>query len=250
MMSPMTKLRVFLLSALLVLASLMPVFASSQRVSVVKEYPGETVTFEYEDGYLVEEVSEKGGSKTRTVYTYMDGRLAMCISHDEASNESSTVFFLRSPSSYELVAVRRNDGYTYIEDSYLIQNGMLIESSYILNEDGTASILDSGVRYEYSADGTLVREIHDDKVVEYVYDGFILVERRTSAANGSYEVEHIHDGEVSYIDGFGLNGEMEWRIVPGIDGKGDVKTIYDAGRPIANVHYKEDNVRVDRIEYL
>ena len=39
-------------------------FAVGPRDVVVKEYPGETLTLEYEDGYLVKETSSRDGVET------------------------------------------------------------------------------------------------------------------------------------------------------------------------------------------
>lgn len=239
------------IAAVIFLSMPLSVSASDVRSSTVKEYPGETVEYEYEDGLLVSETSlGDDGVETRTTYQYIDGRLAMCTTVCSATDVVDTVFFIRSPSTYELVAIKRNGSFTFIADPLALKAGGSVDSSYVLHEDGTSSIVDGDREFQYSATGELVREILGDRVVEYGYEDGAVVERRTTYPSGSCTVERFSNGEKVSLEEFGSDGVIASRIVYGLDGGGMVKTIYSNGRPVADVHYKEDDVRVDRIEYL
>ena len=246
-------------AAVFLFASHLLVFGTGSRDVVVKEYPGETLTLEYEDGYLVKETSSRDGAETTTTYQYIDGRLVLCTTVDSSSGESHTVFFLRSPYGNELVAVKRDGVLTYTEDSFVVQNGQMIDTSslaqllssnYDINEDGNIVIVDGDITYEYSSEGVLLKEIGLGSTAEYLYVEDVLVGVRTTMEDGSYSLGVYEDGVLSSLEEFDANGTISSRTVYGKDGEGMVRTLFDAGRPVADVHYKEDNRRVDRIEYL
>lgn len=240
-------------------ASHLPAFAEGSRDVVVREYPGETLTLEYEDGYLVKETSSRNGEETTTTYQYMEGRLVMCATVDSSSGESHIVFFLRSPYGNELVAVKRDGVLTYTEDSFVVQNGQRIDTSsflqllsknYDTTEDGNIVIIDEDLTYEYSKEGALLRRIGLGSTTEYLYEEDVLVGVRTTLADGSFSYGVYEAGVLSSLDEFDANGTILSRTVYGKDGAGMVRTLFDSGRPVANVYYREDNRRVDRIEYL
>lgn len=234
-------------------------FAVGPRDVVVKEYPGETLTLEYEDGYLVKETSSRDGVETTTSYQYIDGRLVMCTTVDSSSGVSHTVFFLRSPYGNELVAVKRDGVLTYTEDSFVIQNGQRIDTSsfaellagnYDTNENGDMVIVDGDYIYEYSVEGALLRKIGLGSTVEYLYEDDVLVGVRTTFDDGGFSYGVYEQGVLSSLEEFDASGAISSRTVYGKEGTGKVRTLYDSGRPVANVYYREDNRRVDRIEYL
>jgi len=229
------------------------VFSVFAYDTIVKEYPDETVTYEYENGYLIKEISVALGVKKETSYHYINGKLVMCTTVHSNSQENEVIFFLRSPSTNELIAVKRGDSLTYVEDSFVAQNELIIktESLFETLEDGTTVIVTENARYEYSTNGVLSREIREDSTIEYFYEEGKLISTKAVYNDGKSKVENYEDGIIVKTEEYDSLGVMISSILYDSDSTGGmVKTLYDNGRPIAVVYYKEDNKRIDRIEYL
>ncbi len=220
---------------------------------VKKEYLQETLILEYdENGYLVCETVLANDAEQKTTYQYIDGKLVMCVTINSNTQKNNIVFFLRSPNTNELVAVQKNEEMTYVDDSFVAQNDIIINTSFVYEtlESGNTVVTQSDVKYEYSNDGILIRKTSQNETVEYFYEDGVLFASKTVFNDLSYNIEQYDNGSVVLVQEYDKNGVLKVSIIYNLSNEGMVKTMYDNGRPVADIYYKEDNKRIDRIEYL
>lgn len=227
-------------------------YENSGHSVIKKEYPQETLILEYEDGYLISETSFSNGIERKTTYQYIDGKLVMCITTSSDSQKNDITFFLRSPNTNELVAVKRNEEIVYVDNSFVAQNNIVINtgSVYETLENGSTAITQGDVKYEYSQDGTLIKKTSTEETVSYFYKDGVLSSAKTVFNDGSYNIEEYEDKKVVSLQEYDVNGVLKVSILYRSSNEGMIKTMYDNGRPVANIYYKEDNKRIDKIEYL
>jgi len=217
-----------------------------------KEYPEETLILEYDNGYLISETVVSNGEEQKTTYQYVDGKLVMCITTNSKTQKTEVIFFLRSPNTNELVAVKRDEEIIYVDNSFVAQNDIIINTGFVYEtlESGNTVVTQGDVKYEYSKEGILIKKISQNETTEYFYKDRVLSSSKTVFNNASYNIEEYDDGKVVSLKEYDINGILKVSILYSSSNEGMVKTMYDNGRPVANVYYKEDNKRIDRIEYL
>ncbi len=223
---------------------------------ILRKYSGSTDELRkvYRDGRLVFESETESGVRKETSYAYSNGKLIFTASEEQGGNKS-VLSVLRSSDTGRIVGLSDNGAVRFMSDSYLVQDGTLLESlvpglvvsgEHTVLEDGNIRIAeDNGVTSVYSSDGLLLSTVSGNRQTSYLYEDnkLICVE---SVEGKTREVTNYENGwaneQMVYDD-----GELVSRTV--FRDEGNVKTLYRNGRVVAVVHYRKDNRTVDRIEY-
>lgn len=148
--------------------------------------------------------------------------------------------------------MKRDEEIIYVDNSFVAQNDIIINTGFVYEtlESGNTVVTQGDVKYEYSKEGILIKKISQNETTEYFYKDRVLSSSKTVFNNASYNIEEYDDGKVVSLKEYDINGILKVSILYSSSNEGMVKTMYDNGRPVANVYYKEDNKRIDRIEYL
>ncbi len=214
---------------------------------------GAVLTRTYKDGRLTLEVSSDRDGESRTSYAYIDGRLALTTTVDQAGIQSVSSY-LRTADKNRIIGVSQSGDVRFLSDDFIVQRGdvlqnlasnLVVSGDHEVLEDGTIRVEDDGRSLYYSVDGRLLRSVSDEETVSYHYDSDVL-SSITTVLGTKRTVENYRDGAAFEIYVY-IDGELESHTLYKKDG--NITALYSNGRKVAVIHYKKDNRTIDRIEY-
>ncbi|MCF0262698.1 MAG: hypothetical protein HUK23_07290 [Sphaerochaetaceae bacterium] len=207
----------------------------------------------YKDNRLIQEELTNLNCCTLYNYTYYEGHLSF-VSVQVTNKDIDNVFFLRSASDGQIVAIKHDNEISLIADNYLtysnqlltqLEAGQIVEGNYVKDNDGNLVIERDGLVYKYSSLGKLLYEQVLGGEIEYYYDDNLLIkiistvdaqQRITYFVNEQPSEQHLYENEILKSITHFYEG-------------GNIQEIYSDDRLIAVVYYRKDNYTVDRIEY-
>lgn len=234
---------------------------NGKTVRTVKDLENDTVTVYLYDGFYLSSVTvnRPDNSEEKTAFIYSDGNL-VCTEHTDSEGNRQVEYYLRNDHDLSLFAVRRYDNtdlvgenYIYTDRNLFTQSSNLVATGELsFDQEGNITFTRNGTIYTYGPDSCLLREESDLSVIEYTYSDLVLVSSRETSKTEPQTVTltEYEDGK-AFTRTTEVNGVITQYIqFKTADNEGMVKTLYSFGKPVARVYYRQDNIRVIRVEYL
>ena len=214
----------------------------------------------YDDmGFLKEKTENTAEGVVKSILTYKEGKLLYTSKFLNNEGEPFEIeYYLRSPVNNSLVGVKRFSGtnlvggnYLYSEETLYLNatDNLVFSTDFEISDDGTIVITNAdGETETYSSAGFLLKKESEETLIEYFYsDSGRLLERTETKENKVIETEY-DENQVKYRETITVNNITDSVTVYKSTGK--IQTVYENGKPFADVLYYPDNRRVREITYL
>lgn len=203
----------------------------------------------YENSYLIQKTDDSGV----TNYTYDNDHLIFATENKD--DENLVTYYIRNASDDSLIAINRYSNLSLLGSSYLFENdkafvnatdNLIINDDFYFDEENNIVIEKDFEKKVYSSSGLLLYTESENSKTNYEYQEGVLVKTITEEESNKtisyYENSKLVKQEI-------FKDDVLFQIVDYIDSK-MIKTIYSNNKETARIYYKEDNIRVERVEYL